>query len=262
MGIKSELHEAILKRGGKVPPYGGIAAAMDELNKLPGGGGDCDWNIMKNKPFGIDFTGEVLIDTTLDFSDGSGTALLSESIGLVVGETYSILYGTKLYESTAVEIEEMPGCALLPIGRDLMNAVATVVCVPPEMQEEFGAPAIVERSDMSADHVKLLICSGDIVVRHVSPVVIPSVEVAFTADDNEEYSASKTFKELFNAYSNGFDIRATVTLASTGVTHVLRLIDCTPLSITLSAVWATGSGTFSGVTVSYRDGIGVKVFKA
>lgn len=43
MGIKSELHEAILKRGGKVPPYGGIAAAMDELNKLPvgGGGGSC-----------------------------------------------------------------------------------------------------------------------------------------------------------------------------------------------------------------------------
>jgi hypothetical protein len=38
MGIKSELHEAILKRGGKVPPYGGIAAAMDELNKLPVGG--------------------------------------------------------------------------------------------------------------------------------------------------------------------------------------------------------------------------------
>lgn len=39
MGIKSELHEAIVKRGGKVPPYGGIAAAMDELNKLPGGSG-------------------------------------------------------------------------------------------------------------------------------------------------------------------------------------------------------------------------------
>ena len=106
MGIKSELHEAILKRGGKVPPYGGIAAAMDELNKLPGGGGDCDWNKMKNRPFGTE-TGmvEVLGETTLELvsgADGSTGFSLTERVDLVDGKSYVVQWNGTDYKSTAV----------------------------------------------------------------------------------------------------------------------------------------------------------------
>lgn len=111
MGIKSELHEAILKRGGKVPPYGGIAAAMDELNKLPVGGGGGGGSFVVNavatetmdgvasadktyEEIVSAFSGGVIPTVKMDMSGGAGFAyfflpLVQYSMGTFMFSVYA-----------------------------------------------------------------------------------------------------------------------------------------------------------------------------
>lgn len=121
--IRSELHEAIVKRGGKVPVNGGIAAALDVLNELPGGGVS-SWNDLTDKPFYEDEDGtihpiegkylpegtpwveegkgsEIFPETTAFFEVGTvlgaPEVVLESKPSLVVGETYVVTWDGKEY---------------------------------------------------------------------------------------------------------------------------------------------------------------------
>lgn len=91
MGIKSELHEAILKRGGTVPPYGGIAAAMDELNKLPGGGGSFVVNVVAGEDMASVASADKTFDEIVAAFSGGAVPLAKVDVSGGQGGAYTIL---------------------------------------------------------------------------------------------------------------------------------------------------------------------------
>lgn len=94
---------AIKKLGGKV------TQPIDPEFLPPGygGGGDCDWNIMKNKPFYSEMgEGEIFTNTRLTFTEGQA---IIDGLGLVVGKTYTVNWGGNQYECTAQAFETMVG---------------------------------------------------------------------------------------------------------------------------------------------------------
>lgn len=169
MGIKSELHEAILKRGGKVPPYGGIAAAMDELNKLPGGGGVSSWNDLTDKPFYSE-EGEaaILPETAVEFSEG-GEGGIADSVSLVVGEVYTVKWNGAEYICTATnfDMEGMQCVALGNIavmsGGDSTGEPFVILVLPAEVAAEMGLGTYFVAVDGSTSAAVSITGQGEIV---------------------------------------------------------------------------------------------------
>lgn len=199
MGIKSELHEAILKRGGKVPPYGGIAAAMDELNKLPGGGGDCDWNIMKNKPFDIDKGETILSETAVEFSADAPEAYLPDVLPIEVGKAYCVNWNGVDYLVTA-ESDDSLGVTIPALNSD---GVFRVMCLDAEMAANMGIGTGVVALDGSVE-VTISIYAATV---HALPAYyLPKMTVNVTVDGSGQgnHAADKTPKELTSAIKAGY----------------------------------------------------------
>lgn len=208
MGIKSELHEAILKRGGKVPPYGGIAAAMDELNKLPGGGGDCDWNTMKNRPFGTEYgTIEVLGETTrkLDVPDDP-MYQLAASVGLEIGKVYTVTYNGEQYKLTAKASEALNGFPAIGNVDGLTGEPFMIV----DAGTEGGLVLIDERIHTAVISIHT---EGEI-VKQIDPKYIPGgnirqgLLVKVVENDDGSLSADKTVEEIYAVNSAGGIVEA------------------------------------------------------
>ena len=106
MSIKSELHEAILRKGGKIPTHGGIAAALDALNRLPGGGGVTSWNDLPDRPFGTEIKNGVALDIFVEPINEDGFVSLDYEIVLFEGEQYTVKYDAYSYNCTAQSIED------------------------------------------------------------------------------------------------------------------------------------------------------------
>lgn len=70
MGIRKEINDVIVARGGKPPVNGGIAASIDALSKLPP-----SWNDLTDKPFGE--TEETVSETLNITWDGNTEGLVN-----------------------------------------------------------------------------------------------------------------------------------------------------------------------------------------
>ena len=235
MGIKSELHEAILKRGGKVPPYGGIAAAMDELNKLPGGGGDCDWNIMKNKPFYSETVqGAVLQNEVISLSEGTG--IINTSFTLVSGEKYSVKWsGSAVYECVAadyVERDAVIGAAVgnlgaLTGGNDTGEPFI-IVSLNPEAAVAMGAKGMAVDLTGELSNVVPVITGSVESVKQIEAKYIPGyennvrrcvVKVKYN-ETSGAYGTDSGYSEVLAALRNGdYVCCEVVTDGGTGVLH-------------------------------------------
>lgn len=212
MGIKSELHEAILKRGGKVPPYGGIAAAMDELNKLPGGGGVSDWDDLKNRPFGTEKGETVLTETAVSFAD-SPMSMLPDVLPVVGGKLYAVNWNGVEYLCEAKSVASPDGITLICLGNLalLVESENTgepfgIAAVPADMVEAMGAGAMVMTTEVT-NSVTLSITAVD--VHLIPPIYMPKLIVNFTKVNNAESlngTADKTLDEILEAIKAGYDI--------------------------------------------------------
>ena len=250
MGIKSELHEAILKRGGKVPPYGGIAAAMDELNKLPGGGGVSSWNDLTDKPFGIEFGGDVIFpETALPVSDD--IASLSSGIGLVAGKTYTAVINGNIYTVQPLPLEEEG--MVFGVGAEFDQFY--IMDIYPEYQEMIGVPAALQWSSTHHTSITMLIAEGVANVARIPQMYVPRFVITFTNNDGT-WTADKTYEELYEAYSNDIDIKCKVKNYNfSDLTLVNR-------DFTFTACYFNSLGNPIGATIRYTDNDNIKLIES
>ena len=214
MGIKSELHEAILKRGGKVPPYGGIAAAMDELNKLPGGGGDCDWNTMKNKPFYKETTeGEIFPKTTLAVDSELGMVIL-EGVCLVGGETYTITYNGVTYECIAQVVGD--NVVVGNVGAMIEGGTDTGEPFVALNDEATSSVGLVPLDGSTA--VEVFVVGSVTTIKTIDPDVLPCLFVDFEALDKNSATmiSNIAYDTVISALESGQNVAFR---QKAGITH-------------------------------------------
>lgn len=100
MGIRKEINDVIVARGGKPPVNGGIAASIDALSKLPP-----SWNDLTDKPFyeeGIPFEVNATITAT---ADQGGVVLDVFTFEVKKGAIYKVVIDGVNYEVTGREYE-------------------------------------------------------------------------------------------------------------------------------------------------------------
>lgn len=138
------------------------------------GSGDCDWDIMKNKPFYTGF--EALVDTTLEIDPGRGTTVLLDPLGLIAGQEYTVAWNGTEYVSTARTFsgEGVPMVVLGDLGM-MTGGTSTgepfiIAEVPPEFAAELGASVTIVPLDDSTSVT--LVISGE-VVKTIDPKYLP-----------------------------------------------------------------------------------------
>lgn len=178
MSIKSELHEAILRKGGKIPTHGGIAAALDELNRLPSGGGVTSWNDLTDKPFGTEIGMVEVLGETMANGETLGQ-ICSKPFGFVLGKTYLVNWSGTSYECVAKEVYMTDGegdeAVEVHVGLGVETDVFVIADASPEIQELFGRPGFITIKAVVDDDftVTLSIHTEGEIVKTIEPKYLP-----------------------------------------------------------------------------------------
>lgn len=207
---------------------------MDELNKLPGGGGDCDWNIMKNKPFGTEIKQAVALDIESKRVNDQGFVVL-ESISIFAGEQYAVHFNGNDFNCTAISMEIDPtnGIYATVLGNVgammggegtgetflLMVAMGTTQIMPLDGSNWVNKMTITGLTEVVTRIEAKYLPEGDVPVHYVD------FKAEVFSNDNVSYSCNMTFHEVSMLYGAGAYLVARVQTDSASVFYNLEKID-------------------------------------
>lgn len=158
------------------------------------GSGDCDWNIMKNKPFYSEKM--ALVDTTLEVDPDSCEGALIDPIGLIAGQEYTVTWNGTEYACTAQGFDVLgmgiPSPVLGNLGA-LLGGEGTgepfiIVELPPEGVAAMGVSAILAALDGSASVT--LVIAGEI-TKTIDPKFLPK-SLQFGSEQREKVLFEQT----------------------------------------------------------------------
>lgn len=145
-----------------------------------GTGGDCDWNIMKNKPFYSEI-GEVVIlpETTAEFDPDSSEYYLMDMVNVVVGNTYTVVWNGVEYPCTAAscDLDGVPVTLLGNIGAadgegSMTEEPFLLTVLPAEIAAEEGLYGSFCVFDGSTSATISIYTEGEI-VKTIDPKYLP-----------------------------------------------------------------------------------------
>lgn len=211
MSIKSELHEMIKKRGGTPPAYGGVAAALDVLNELPGGsgGGGADFGIVTTP------TSENIVKATFTVADGQITDQNWEGIvgEDMIGKTYIVTINGELYHAEVVDGESYSGqgysggavLKVLPVGENSI-VFAYGSCVG----AGYAPEAVNMANSMEDGTYEITFQEGTVEVKTIDPLYLPKGETLYQASG--ETVTADEFNALLNSLASAGYIKLSVGL--------------------------------------------------
>lgn len=186
-------------------------------------GGDCDWNIMKNKPFYSEI-GEVVIlpETTVEIDPETGEGDLMDVLSLVVGNTYLVNWNGTAYPCVAesFDMNGIPATALGNIGAitgvGMTDEPFFLLAASAENAEEIGAGGGIVVLDGSTSATISIYTEGEI-VKTIDPKYLPEalqfgeerVQPGFVHLD-ETITAGQSSMEIQLAWYNGEPINCRV----------------------------------------------------
>lgn len=170
-----------------------------------GGGGVTDYNKLENRPCSLEFSGETLFHETVDLSE---PVMLQNAIGLIAGETYTIICNDRLYEVVAAELDTEG----MIVGAQLGFGTVLVMDIYAEYQEMVGVAAVISLTSETGNIAfDIKIVHGVAVVKPLSTLLLPRIDVTFTNNGDNTYSADKSFEDVGSAILRGYDVKACIT---------------------------------------------------
>ena len=186
--------------------------ALGQVGGGSGGGGDCDWNIMKNKPFYTEKGEMVLPATTVELDPDSGDGVIVDAVPIETGKTYAVNWNGTEYNCTAEGF--VAGGAVAPtignLGVMTGGAESGEPFIIAALPAEFAANAGYCVTVIGLDGSPSATVSIHEVVVHPLPVMyLPKMVVTFTKNENGEIVADKTLEQIQESVSAGCEVTGT-----------------------------------------------------
>ena len=225
-----------------------LASKLAGLNPSGGGGGVTDYNKLENRPCSLEFTGETLFHETVDFTE---PVMRQDAVGLIAGETYTLICNNKLYEASAFE-QVVEG---MSVGVCVNFGTVTIIDIFTEYQEMLGFAAVIETAISGGYAVlDIKVVHGTAVVKPLHPLLLPRIDVTFAKNDEGEYTADKTLDEVMNALHSGYDVKAVLEDDSGNLNYLtLAQRGVADLRFTAVSNITESSDNFSGINVNWRS---------
>ena len=196
---------------------------------------------------GVKIDGEVILpQTTIELND-DGVHMLLESIGLIVGETYTAVIAGYIYEAQATEFSNEG----MTLGATISFGDYMIIEVFPEYREMVGGAAGMVSSRFTGG-IEFMIVHGTVSISYLDRMTLPVFKVRFTVPDGDTsaITADKTLDEALFAAQNGYDFKAE--LSDGGVVNPIMLTCFGSGGIWLT-YWSSGKGIH--VILWNEDGI-------